>query len=29
MARKSYVKADEIQAKGNKIFSPVRLKPKL
>jgi hypothetical protein len=26
MARKSYVKADEIQVKGNKIFSPVRQK---
>ena len=26
MAKKSYVKADEIQIKGNKIFSPVRLK---
>lgn len=26
MAKKSYVKADEIQIKGNKIFSPVRRK---
>ena len=26
MARKSYVKADDIQVKGNKIFSPVRQK---
>ena len=26
MAKKSYVKADEIQIKGNKIFSPVRKK---
>jgi len=26
MARKSFVKADEIQVKGNKIFSPVRQK---
>ncbi|RZB31349.1 MAG: type I restriction enzyme M protein [Desulfobacteraceae bacterium Eth-SRB2] len=26
MAKKSYVKADEIQIKGNKIFSPVRQK---
>ncbi len=26
MARKSYVKADEIRVKGNKIFSPVRQK---
>ncbi len=24
MAKKSYVKADEIQIKGNQIFSPVR-----
>lgn len=26
MAKKGYVKADEIQIKGNKIFSPVRRK---
>jgi len=26
MAKKSYIKADEIQIKGNKIFSPVRYK---
>jgi type I restriction enzyme M protein len=26
MAKKSYVKADEIQIKGNQIFSPVRRK---
>jgi type I restriction enzyme M protein len=26
MAKKSYVKADEIQIKGNQLFSPVRRK---
>lgn len=26
MAKKSYVKADEIQIKGNKIFNPMRSK---